>query len=504
MSTNRSPGSARGGHTRIKWYRRLSVKLALGLGFAMFAIQVLTTQLLVQTYQSSLEDFDTPTRNASKPFAAYLSNHLERDEQRHWVPTEDAIQVVENFLDLGETYLWLDRNNRVLRAGRRALELTSLGDEWPLCDSPEYCEILLDDGERLAGSSWSQLAIGKQPIGAFVHIWFEAMQDASAFSKYFGQIDVFTQLVASGLVATLTSVLLVSLVTHRLSKLASEASAPLDETVENVDLPGPFEATGDDEIARLARTLNIMRSRIVDLVASLEERDRQRREWIAQVSHDLRTPLTALSACLDRARERLELNEDPCAQSGVMDAIVVARQDGHRLQTLVDDLFELARLDAQEELILEPVPPGELVRQTVRGLRPMAQAHGIELVAVIAPALPTIRADGRRLMRALENMVRNAVQFGHSSVQLLAECEHDHLRFEVRDDGPGLPIENGHIVLAHVGDRSRPDAAGLGLVVTRRVAAAHGGDLGAANRPEGGARVWIRIPIVIAHDSDDD
>jgi len=272
----------------------------------------------------------------------------------------------------------------------------------------------------------------------------------------------------------------------------------MEPNLETVDLPGPFEVSGDDEISRLAAALNTMRGRIEQLVESLADRDRQRREWIAQVSHDLRTPLTALSACLERAKERYRREEhDTPEASGVFEAIEVASQDQQRLQTLVDDLFELARLDANESLLLEPVPPGELVRQAVRGLRPMAEARDITLEADVGASLPTVRADGRRLMRALENMLRNAVQFARSAVVLRVAVEGDELTFEVLDDGPGLPVKDGEVVLG-LTDNSprRPDSTGLGLLVTRRVAMAHGGRLTGTNRNSGGAAVAVRIPVV--------
>ena len=323
-------------------------------------------------------------------------------------------------------------------------------------------------------------------IGTFVLVWMKPPL-ASAISQQQLSTDITYRLLASGMVAAAASLLLVSLVTRRLSRLAVDASEPLDEKLKTVDLPGPFLVSGDDEIARLAAALNTMRERIKALVIRLEERDRQRREWIAQVSHDLRTPLTALSVCLDRAKEKLVETEDPNERSGVMEAITVAHQDGRRLQLLVDDLFELARLDARDDLVLEPVPPGELVRHAVRGLKPMAEAQGIALKANVEPSLPLIRADGRRLMRALENLLRNAIQYGESKAELIATYREGDLIFEVQDDGPGLPEKDGMIVLEDSTKKPRkPDSAGLGLIVTARVATAHGGSLGGRNLPGGG------------------
>jgi signal transduction histidine kinase len=482
------------GAAPIQWYRRISVKLGLGLGLAMFSIQLLATSLIFATYQANLQEnvADAPAR----PYATYLGDHMDCSPGGNCVPTAEARDVIENFLDKGESYIWLDPQNNVVLAGELVAPHVEIGKPWVLCDSPEYCDVTLHDSDHAvhAGSSWSQMALGGEPVGTFVLVWFDDASVTAKLAQRQDRVELFFRLLASGLVAGLTTLLLVNLVTRRLSKLATDASLPVAEDVSVVGLPA-FQVTGDDEIARLATALNSMRGRIQELVARIGERDRQRREWIAQVSHDLRTPLTALVACLDRLRERVALGAQD--RGILVDSLNVARQDGQRLQSLVDDLFELARLDANEELNLEPVPPGELVRQTVRGLCPLAEARGITLVAKPAPALPTIRADGRRLMRALENMVRNAVYFGRSRVELRAVHEGHDLRFEVLDDGPGLPVKDGKVVLGPGNSHPRrADSAGLGLIVTGRVAAAHGGELAGANRPEGGARVWIRIPIV--------
>ena len=262
-STRSAPG--------VKWYHRLSFKLALALGLTMFSIQFLASTLIIQTYKSSLEDMDTTTRSASSPFARYLRDHLEQNGDGQWVPTADATNVLNTFLSLGETYVWLDPEDRVLMGGRAAMEYTHVGAKWSLCDSSEYCEVLLGEKKLKAGSTWTQLALGGRHIGTFVLVWFDYPGVASLLSERQVQVDLLSRLLASGVVAALTSVLLVSLVTRRLSRLATDASTPLDEKLENVDLPGPFDSSGKDEIARLATALNTMRGRIEDLVARLED-----------------------------------------------------------------------------------------------------------------------------------------------------------------------------------------------------------------------------------------
>jgi len=482
--------------SRIQLTRRLSVKLALVLGLAMFSLQLLTSSLVNFADLAILEQADTSARAGSTPFALYLRDHLQINDNRRYEPTEDAQTMLERYLGITETYVWLDPDDRVVTVGDIAQQYVSVGDLWPLCNSSEYCDVDLGPNSPAAASTWTRLAIDGRHIGTFVLLYFDATFGDEDRIFWGVPVSFLLRLLAASLIAGLTAVLLVNLVTRRLSRLAADATTPLrGEQDEPVDLPGPFDETGGDEIALLASALNTMRGRIEELVASLADRDRQRRDWIAQVSHDLRTPLTALAACLERARERLMVTTTPVSREAVLEMIGAARHDQERLQMLVEDLFELARLDADDSLTFEPVPPGELVRQTVRGMGALANEQGVELKANIAQALPTIRADGRRLMRALENLTRNAIHYGQSAVELSAILDGDFIKLQVTDDGPGFPEMDGKAVLELTKSHPRrPDSAGLGLVVARRVAIAHGGDLGGENRPEGGARVWVRIP----------
>ena len=99
-------------------------------------------------------------------------------------------------------------------------------------------------------------------------------------------------------------------------------------------------------------------------------------------------------------------------------------------------------------------------------------------------------------MRGLENLVRNALQHATQMVVVRALSVDGSVRFEVLDDGPGLPQEEGKVDFDSLStQRSRADSAGLGLKVVRKVAEAHGGGFGAENRPQGGARMWFSIPV---------
>lgn len=277
-------------------------------------------------------------------------------------------------------------------------------------------------------------------------------------------------------------------VTGRVSRLARQAAAPVQASG---NLPGPFDARGHDEIAQLAGAMNSMRDRVHGLLEVQTEKDAAHREWVAQVSHDLRTPLTALIACMGRAEVILSKNDDPALRAELGDVLSIARSDIDRVHTLAEDLFEVARMESTPTLEREPIPPGELLRQAVRSLQPIADAQQIDLSFEVAKQLPPFAGDGRLLLRATENLLRNALQHATSKIVASATATEGDLRLEVRDDGPGFPD-----AASGASPERRSDSAGLGLLVARRVVELHEGSLDIRNLPEGGAGVALVLPLV--------
>lgn len=327
--------------------------------------------------------------------------------------------------------------------------------------------------------------------------------------------------VALGLLGTLVALLVgwvaSRFVTQRVRDLALAVQSPV---AEDHELPGPFTVGRMDEIGVLAAALNDMRDRIQVLVALLAQRDRERRSWIALVSHDLRNPLQALTACIDRSVQEARRIQDDTRRATMQHLLGTARLDVDRFEVLTLDLLDLARLEADDSLILEPVPPGELARNAAAGMRVLAEVQGRTLEVKVAPRCPELLADGRRMLRALENLLRNAIQHSERRIDLRVERTVGNgqgaVRFSVDDDGPGLPTKaDGTVDVASLGvHKSRDDSAGLGLVVARRVAEAHGGQIGAYNRPSAeptlerasaggpsvdkrnaGGTVWFEIPV---------
>lgn len=284
------------------------------------------------------------------------------------------------------------------------------------------------------------------------------------------------------------------LVTRRLREMVNVLRNPI-EADEGV--PYPEEAEQRDEIGQLAGAMNHMQVRIRELVSSLKGRDRDRRRWLSRISHDIRTPLTALIACINRARKvagELPGGDD---RTKLLEALRVAQLDAARFHALASDLLDVARLEDEDlQMVREPVPPIELVRSVVTSLKLLAEDLGKSIVIDAPGAVPELEADGHRLARALENLLRNALYHGKTEVIVRVEGAGDSVQFSVLDDGPGMPVsDDGEVDLDQLADLpGRRDSTGIGLLVARRVATGHNGAIGATNRPTGGALVWFRIP----------
>lgn len=256
-----------------------------------------------------------------------------------------------------------------------------------------------------------------------------------------------------------------------------------------------------DELGRLAAAVNDMAARVEASLESLRATDRLRRELVANVGHDLRTPLAALSAQLEEA-ERMAEEKRPAEAA---EALAAARREAARAARLVADLFELAVLDAPSAagaLRREPVPLAELLADAAGSHRAAFRQAGIQFEAAIPPGLPTLDADGARLLRVLDNLLTNARR--HTSpggtVRLDAEAQGDRVFVRVSDSGEGIAPDDLDAVFERYyrgrSARTRTDAGGtgLGLAIARAVARAHGGDLTAASATGEGSAFTLTLP----------
>jgi signal transduction histidine kinase len=223
---------------------------------------------------------------------------------------------------------------------------------------------------------------------------------------------------------------------------------------------------------------------------------RRERAFIADASHELRSPLAML-------RTELELMaRDRPSGAELQMATASAIEETERLGRLADDLLLLTRADSRRfALHPAPVPPGELVEAAAARARRRAAARQVRIAVAGEAGAPLVAADPGRIAQAIDNMVDNALRHATSEVELWTRVAGSTVEIHVLDDGPGFPPE----FLPHAWERfSRADAArtddgaGLGLSIVRTIAEGHGGRAEASNRPGGGADVCIILPTAHA------
>lgn len=253
--------------------------------------------------------------------------------------------------------------------------------------------------------------------------------------------------------------------------------------------------SGRDELSELAGAANAMIEQLRHEAAARDQSDAARRGLVAAVSHDLRTPITSLRLLADAVGDEI-VDEDTRRA-------YVARMRTHidALGALIDDLFELSRLEAGDiRWSLERVPLPELVGETVAAMRVQADLKGVAVRAEISPELVPARANPEKLQRVLFNLIQNAIRHtpADGSVVVRAEPVAGGIEIEVADTGDGIAAaDRGQVFEAFY--RGGTDAArtapgaGLGLAVSRAIVEAHGGRIWLPESPAG-TRVRFSLP----------
>ncbi len=279
--------------------------------------------------------------------------------------------------------------------------------------------------------------------------------------------------------------------TARLGRLTDAAQA-LGRNELGVAAP-----EGADEIGDLGRTLNQMAARLRESDARRREAEQARRLLLAAVSHDLRTPLTSLRAVVEALGDGVVEDKVTTARY-----LTSARLQVRQLEVLIEDLFELSRLDAGA-LTLDRLeaPVAALVDEMAESVRVRAEGAAVRLDLEIEPGLPTVYVDAQRIGRVLLNILDNALR--HTArggcVTVIADRERDMVRLTVRDTGTGITAED----LPHIfeslyrGEKSRSRShggAGLGLAIARGLVEAHGGRIWAESEPGVGTTIRFTVP----------
>lgn len=250
------------------------------------------------------------------------------------------------------------------------------------------------------------------------------------------------------------------------------------------------------ELAELATELEETSARLAESRRREQVLEESRRELVAWVSHDLRTPLAGIRAIA-------EALEDGVVDDGatVSRYHTTLREEADRLAHLVDDLFELSRTQAGVlRLETARVPLADLVSDALAGAAPVAAAKGVVLRGELREPAPEVEASAPELLRALRNLLENAIRHTPSDGTVLVEAGRTahHAYVTVLDTGGGIPEPDLERVfdVAFRGDPARTpgSGAGLGLAIARGLVEAHRGAISVRN-DNGGARFTVVLPI---------
>ncbi|MDB5999242.1 MAG: histidine kinase [Rhizobacter sp.] len=256
---------------------------------------------------------------------------------------------------------------------------------------------------------------------------------------------------------------------------------------------------GRDEIASLRHAFTQMTARIDEQWRELNSQDQQRRDMVANISHDLRTPLTSLHGYL----ETLRIKADTLTQAERERYLDVALGQSRKVGRLAQELFELARLESG---VVKPEAESfslpELVQDVFQKFELAAQAREQRLVFEMSPDLPPITADLGMIERVLTNLLDNAIRHtphgGQIEVQLSREA--GGVQVQVSDTGPGIPQALRQHLFVRPSFSGRSQGAngsngGLGLLIVKRILQLHGSDIGLVNKADRGAVFRFRLNV---------
>jgi signal transduction histidine kinase len=303
-----------------------------------------------------------------------------------------------------------------------------------------------------------------------------------------------------GIVLLIVGSAVASLAIFRPARRRLRALENVAQAIGEGDLSARAPETGGDEVTALARAFNQMAGDLEARTRAMELSDRTRRQLLADVSHELKTPLAAIRGYVETLAMP-EVHLDDGTKRRYLD---IVGDETIKLERIVQDLLDLARLESGGlTLTCEAVPIERLFQRVAdRHERELIEKQ-VALETSIDPGILDVWADPARLEQALQNLVANALRHTPEGgqVTLVAEKAGEGVRLVVRDSGLGIPEEHLPRIFDrfYKSDASRTDpysqsGSGLGLSIVKAIVERHRGTVAAANTPAGGAEFTITLP----------
>jgi signal transduction histidine kinase len=300
------------------------------------------------------------------------------------------------------------------------------------------------------------------------------------------------------LAAFVAGALLFAMLTRRLRNLTAEVEGFTRGPFEDVE-PVTMSERPHDEIDQLRNACHYMAGTIQQQIASLKENDRLRRELVTNISHDLRTPLTSMQGYI----ETLMIKDDSLDPARRRQYLEIARKHSAHLGRLIQDLFELARLDSSRvSPEFEHFSLTELIHDIVQEFELQAREAQVALRIEPPTEAVSVYADISLIQRVLENLVGNALKYTPEGgkVSIAVQSSAHAVGVSVVDTGPGISKED----LPYIFDRfykvlpdedSGSGSLGLGLAIAKRIVELHGSEIVVTSREQSGTRFRFDLPL---------
>ena len=466
-----------------KPFHRFNVKISslfLLLLFTMGAALILVTMKI--TEKRRIEADQLVNRNLARDMAREIEPHLRANSG-----VEGVEPIIHHMMVLNpaiEIYL-LDGEGRILaffaEPGKRMkAESVDLGPVGVFLEGTGKLPILGDD--PCHPGLKKHFSAARMRYGGGEGYLYVVLQ-GTVYDRLFDTLNgkYLVSALWRGFLISLLSVGIIGLIlfaflTKRLQRVARGVAE-----FKNGNYDGRVRVASKDEFGDLAAAFNHMADRIVQDMETLKSTDRLRRELVANVSHDLRSPFASIQGYV----ETILMKEDSITKEELHRYLEVIMNDSQILNKLIDELFELSILDARQvRPVLEPFSLSELAQDVVMKLEPRASKLGVRLTAETPRNLCMVEADVGLIERVLSNLVENALDStnGSGAVVLRLDEQDETVRMSLVDTGRGIP--GGEIPFIfnrfYRGEIQRPRSkpgSGLGLAISQKIVELHHGSI---------------------------
>ena len=492
----------------MSFFRTLYGKLAAILVGLILLISIAYILLALMMNRLYLEAVD---QSLNEPLARNIIAHIWSTQTDQDLETVDFRQAVKGLMLVNpriEVYL-LDVDGTILSysapPGKVVREKIALAPLERFIAGQGEFPLRGDDPRSESGSKiFSAAPVNKG--GALVgYIYAVLESEAYASVAEIFQGDYVLRLavwlaVGAGLVVLVVGLVAFNLVTRRVRRLSGAMLA-----FEASDFRQPVGGLawagrpGGDEIDKVGRTFEETSRRLVAQLQQLEDEENLRRELVANISHDLRTPLATLQGYI----ETLSLKGEALSEDERDHYLELALKYSERLRRLIAELFELAILDTRDTVVeIEPFSLRELIQDVAQKFHLTAKDKNLELTILTPEKTPPVLGDLGLIERVLDNLIDNAIKYTEpgGTITVTFSIREWTMRVEVADTGAGIPEGD----LPHLTkrfyrvDRTRsgePSGVGLGLAIAQKILELHDSKLEVMSQLGKGTRFWFELPI---------